>query len=273
MWSDGSTLGTATERANTLFRVRRPAPGPTLRTVASIPGLRLQDAHAVLDLARELAGQRTRAERVALASRRLVEMLHGEVCGYNRIDLEAGEAEVDFHPTLVHVGGVGPEAMGDHPLIRHFTTSTDRLPRRVSDVAPRHEWLRSEAYGQVLKPIGTSNVLAIPIQFTPRRAEGYAVARSGRDFSARDCAVAAAVQVALVALHPPAPPLPPEGGLTRREREVLALLGEGHPAQAIAHRLGISPYTVRKHLEHVYAKLEVQDRLTAVNRAREAGLI
>jgi DNA-binding NarL/FixJ family response regulator len=238
-----------------------------------MPGLRAQDAHAVLEVAQELAAQRTRAERVELASRRLLELLHGEVCGYNRIDLAAGHAEVEFYPAITHLNGLGPQAMHDHPLIRHFMTTTDRLPRRVSDVAPRQEWLRSNAYGEVLKPIGTSNVLAIPIRFSPSGAEGYAVARSGRDFSARDCTVATAVQVALVALNPPKQPPRTMDELTRREHEVLVLLSEGYTAQAISHRLRISPRTVRKHLQHVYAKFGAQDRLTAVNRARVAELI
>jgi DNA-binding NarL/FixJ family response regulator len=52
--------------------------------------------------------------------------------------------------------------------------------------------------------------------------------------------------------------------LTPREREVLSLLGEGMKAVAIAHRLGVSPRTVEKHLENVYAKVGVRDRLSAV---------
>jgi DNA-binding CsgD family transcriptional regulator len=52
--------------------------------------------------------------------------------------------------------------------------------------------------------------------------------------------------------------------LTPREREVFALLGEGIKAVTIAHRLGISPRTVEKHLENGYAKVGVGDRLSAV---------
>ena len=61
--------------------------------------------------------------------------------------------------------------------------------------------------------------------------------------------------------------------LTAREAEVLTLLSEGGTAWAIARRLQVSPATVRKHLEHLYRKLEVQDRLSAVNRGRELGLV
>lgn len=61
--------------------------------------------------------------------------------------------------------------------------------------------------------------------------------------------------------------------LTGRQREVLQLLGAGLTAAAIARRLGLSPRTVGKHLERVYRCLGTSDRLTAVIRARDCGLL
>lgn len=61
--------------------------------------------------------------------------------------------------------------------------------------------------------------------------------------------------------------------LTRREREVLAQLATGSTAAGIGRRLQISERTVHKHLENVYAKLEVHDRLGAVLRAVDLGLL
>lgn len=52
--------------------------------------------------------------------------------------------------------------------------------------------------------------------------------------------------------------------LTEREKEILAALADGHTAHAIARRLTISERTVHKHLEHLYAKIGVHDRLEAV---------
>jgi DNA-binding CsgD family transcriptional regulator len=61
--------------------------------------------------------------------------------------------------------------------------------------------------------------------------------------------------------------------LTRREREVLGLLVGGSTAARIARQLRISERTVHKHLENVYVKLGVHDRLAAALRALELGLI
>jgi two-component system, NarL family, nitrate/nitrite response regulator NarL len=61
--------------------------------------------------------------------------------------------------------------------------------------------------------------------------------------------------------------------LTVREREVLALLHEGLDNKRIAQRLGIAPATVKDHLDNLYGKLGVSDRLGAVRAATALGLV
>lgn len=63
----------------------------------------------------------------------------------------------------------------------------------------------------------------------------------------------------------------PPAGVTRREAQVLELLGRGLADQQIATRLGISPRTVGKHLEHIYAKLGERGRLRTVTHWRVGG--
>ena len=60
--------------------------------------------------------------------------------------------------------------------------------------------------------------------------------------------------------------------LTAREKEVLALLAEGHRTATIAERLFLSPKTVSNNLTTIFAKLDVRDRAAAMLRAREGGL-
>lgn len=57
--------------------------------------------------------------------------------------------------------------------------------------------------------------------------------------------------------------LGPELGLTTREAEVLSWLSKGKTNRDIAQILGLSPRTIDKHLEQIYAKLGVENRVAA----------
>ena len=59
--------------------------------------------------------------------------------------------------------------------------------------------------------------------------------------------------------------------LTQREREVLELIARGLDNGQIAAGLGMSPKTVRNHINAIFAKLSVPSRAQAIVRAREAG--
>ena len=60
--------------------------------------------------------------------------------------------------------------------------------------------------------------------------------------------------------------------LTDREREVIALVGEGLKNRQVGERLFISETTVTHHLSSVYLKLEVSDRLELIIYAFRHGL-
>lgn len=55
----------------------------------------------------------------------------------------------------------------------------------------------------------------------------------------------------------------PAASLSGREREVLAMVGEGLPNKLIAQRLSISEKTVKAHLTNVYREIGVTDRTQA----------
>ncbi|MEU6699587.1 response regulator transcription factor [Pseudonocardia sp. NPDC046786] len=61
--------------------------------------------------------------------------------------------------------------------------------------------------------------------------------------------------------------------LTRREREVLALVGTGRTNGEIAAQLVISPATARTHVGRLLTKLDARDRVQLVVIAHEAGLV
>jgi DNA-binding NarL/FixJ family response regulator len=66
---------------------------------------------------------------------------------------------------------------------------------------------------------------------------------------------------------------PDHDALTDRELEVLSLISQGETNRGAAARLFISEATVKTHLIHIYAKLDVNDRAAAVAAAYERGLL
>ena len=61
--------------------------------------------------------------------------------------------------------------------------------------------------------------------------------------------------------------------LTPREREVLVLLASGRSSKEIARKLVISPRTVSTHVQHILAKLDVNNRARAIAIAHRAGVV
>jgi DNA-binding NarL/FixJ family response regulator len=61
--------------------------------------------------------------------------------------------------------------------------------------------------------------------------------------------------------------------LTDREREVMALVGEGLSNEEIAERLVVSPATAKTHVSRAMVKLAARDRAQLVVFAYEAGLV
>jgi DNA-binding CsgD family transcriptional regulator len=62
-------------------------------------------------------------------------------------------------------------------------------------------------------------------------------------------------------------------GLSPRECEILALLASGQSNKELARTLGISPNTVKTHVGRVFEKLEVPNRVRAIEKARWLAII
>lgn len=63
------------------------------------------------------------------------------------------------------------------------------------------------------------------------------------------------------------------GALSAREREVLTLIAQGRSAPEIAEHLFLGVTTVRTHMQHIYDKLGVSERASAVAVAARRGLL
>jgi DNA-binding NarL/FixJ family response regulator len=86
------------------------------------------------------------------------------------------------------------------------------------------------------------------------------------------------VTARVLAVYRNAPPMPsaPTGELdqlTGRERDVLALIGQGRTNTEIAERLFIGEGTVKTHINHVFTKLDLRDRSAAIIFAYDQHLV
>lgn len=183
----------------------------------------------------------------------------------------------------------GPDVPGllleldDHPMIEAYLNGSPAAttrPLRMSDLIERRPFRSTRTWCELFRPRGLDHQVTVPTGGDLRTAgDGWSLNRAGRDFSDRELALVSSLQPLLISLeragrwHPTATATETSARLTSRELQVLALLADGLTAHAIASRLRVSPATVRKHLEHIYAKLGRRDRLQAVTYARATGLL
>ena len=121
--------------------------------------------------------------------------------------------------------------------------------------------LRAGAAGYLLKDAGGARLVA-----------------AVESAAAGEMPLAPAVVARLVASyveHPPSVPGNPArlSPLSERERDVLALIGAGRSNSEIAEQLFISLATVKSHVRHILAKLDLRDRPQAIVLAHECGLV
>jgi len=145
--------------------------------------------------------------------------------------------------------------------LREIRTSWPRLPVLVVSMHPEEIWtpraMRAGANGYLNKSTSAAEIVQAVRQ----------VVAGGRYFS-RPLA------------QRPADPLDPAGGerarlgtLSKREFEVLRLLGAGRPVGDVARVLGISVKTVSTHREHILRKLGFANNMELIRHCLRLGLL
>lgn len=222
------------------------------------------------------------AERIALQLNR---SLRGSGCGIGIQDA-AGVLGGAIFPRAETFHGHRAEmeewsrrhAMTRHPIMRHYREAEVQVAQ-VADVV-HDRGVRAEWYG-TWTAFGCPEQVALPLHGFLVGHGAFVVARD-RPFSEAEMDLARRVrrlvvgidqQVRTLARLAARPAVATDLRLTPREATVLGLLVQGLTAAAIARRLAVAERTVHKHLEHVYGKLGVRDRLSAVLRAQHLGLL
>ncbi|WP_433302088.1 helix-turn-helix domain-containing protein [Actinoplanes sp. CA-030573] len=130
----------------------------------------------------------------------------------------------------------------------------------ISDLLSPREWHRTAIYAEYFQPTGVEHELGVNLSHPAGQTNVLLFDRGpGADFDGHDRLVLTLLRphldAAIQRIVSPA--------LTPREEEVLGLVRHGLTNRAISRRLGISPHTVRKHLENAYARLDVHTRTEA----------
>jgi DNA-binding CsgD family transcriptional regulator len=236
-------------------------------------GVRGSDLHAVLEFV-ELAWTRAGEQAFPLETlQALARVIPCDAVGYTDLD-RLNRRVIEYVGTD---GDGGDEALfweivGEHPLCRHQQAYADFSANRLSDVIPHRQLVGTRVYADWFEPFGTVAELEVGIVRSRARTRNFVFSRTHGDFSARDVAVLGLIAPHLARIHETtqlrhAADLADRGDLERlttREAEVLELVAAGLPNAQIAERLWISPGTVKKHLDNVYAKLGVANRTAAV---------
>lgn len=232
--------------------------------------MRADDLSAVLEfveLAWANAGQRAFPLETVEA---LAELIPCDQIGYAEIDrVNRRVLEYAGNDTDGDDDDLFWQIVDEHPLCHHQQAYADFSAMRLSDVVSRAQLVRTRVHAEWFAPAGVVAELEVGIARSRTLTRNFVLGRMSGDFSDRDVAVLQLVAPHLARIHELSRlrgALKPDNRerLTAREAEVLELVAAGLTNATIAERLWISPGTVKKHLDNVYAKLGVANRAAAV---------
>jgi len=158
----------------------------------------------------------------------------------------------------------------EFPLTRHTRPGGDGRPVRRSDLQSMRSFRGSGMYADVARKVGVDQMLATALKPGSLHV-CVSLNRAGLDFRPTAVDLLTRLRPLLTRrverLGMRACGMVPSP-LTARQEQVLRLVADGLTDAAIGHRLGCSPRTVDKHLEHIYRNLGVSCRTAAIAAAR-----
>lgn len=283
------------------FGLRRGRPRVRGVVVPSPPSFSSKTHARLLDLAWSLAPLSNRDELTRASAEAIQGIIGADEVLHHEIDLASGRVAVRVYPDemrSIEETNLFASVVSDHPVSRHLARRPEAVPILLTDLLPIRELQQTEAYNVLLRPRGLQFQLILPLRVysgDPLRVDGggngrivnggnaFAVSRARSDFSKEAVETALGLQLILGAVYASIAVREPtaeqidtarrRAGLTERELEILSLVNAGMTATAIGHAKQISPTTVRKHLQNVYTKLGLHDRLAVVTYCRSAGLL
>ena len=267
------------------------------RTQRARPTVRSADLRAVLAFVEQLLEVRSFAAVEAVLLPGLARLLSSDMAAYHHVDLRPDALEeIDVFWPYEHFVPLAPaysSVMREHPFVRGFL-QLPRDPMRITDFLSEREWLHSSVYAESHGPLGARQQLSYVLASRGSRLRAVTVARERGSYTDRErdllSLVGSHMRAALtrayarpgdgraLRLVPTVEPVmlgrhdrvlhavaAPSGSLlTAREHEVMELVAVGLTNTQVANRLQVACGTVAKHLEHVYGKLGVDNRIAAL---------
>lgn len=178
--------------------------------------------------------------------------------------------------------------VGPCPISDYRTRTGDLRTVTMSDVVSRRQYHELPIFREYFRPAGLDDMIDLGLPAAHPHHRSFILFRGAGscDFSERDRAVLEMLRPHLYRLEAYAAlrrqlsdalraqegvaDSDPYAELTPREREIVELVAEGKTNAQIAVQLWVAPSTVKKHLEHIYAKLGVGRRTAAATLLRSA---
>ena len=195
---------------------------------------------------------------------------------------EAGQVSVTRYPDDISSHGslaAFAAYVHEHPLANYHRETGDARPVMISDFLSRQGFHRLNLYGEYFRWFPVEYQIAFGLPAAGSEITGIALNRAGSDFTEDERALLSVMRVPLMTALDRARQrqrareglaIAASGAvagladLTDGEMRVLRLAALGRTNGAIARALDVSPRTVAKHLEHIYRKLDVTSRTSAV---------
>jgi DNA-binding CsgD family transcriptional regulator len=178
---------------------------------------------------------------------------------------------------------------GENPLVAHYVRSGDGQPVRFSDFISQRRLHALTLYDELYAHLGVEHQIAFVLPSPPGEIVGIALNRQRRDFTGEEAAMLELLRGPLRACyqrlveredligllsgcddeelttHAHA------HGLSERQIEIMHSVTDGASNAQISTSLGISRRTVEKHLQNIYAQLDVTSRTQAIARVRASA--
>jgi DNA-binding CsgD family transcriptional regulator len=227
----------------------------------------------LFDAVFEMNAAQNHADFISSVTSAMSRLIHSDHCSIHVLDrqrqrmLQQSFPSDPFSPAEVAYYRAHP---AENALVMHYERTGDRQARRRSDVIDMKTFLASNHYRHCLARLGFKYCVALPVTVDRNTIAGLVFDRCRRDYTKADCALLDAFAPHFLLAwnrqknpwrHQVREPKPRDSNTpTNRETDVLYWITEGKQNREIATILGISLFTVQKHVANLLRKLDVENR-------------